>query len=406
MPNQSTYRVTPPKELGEALNAKALAALPSSAGRTGKRRRKYTFEAISPLTRAPYEVSWTEKNTGEWNQDCVYSITCRPADHLASTKCLTENMLLRTIRPVVDLFTDAMGQKFPELTDALQSLGVEHCSLSHVAADYPFLMESEQQAVGVFSDLFTHCKAVMDGVEHSCSTRKKTLAADFPRVHTHGQERWAFTVDFPFGTATIKLIRSWDDCPKSLNQIKDAEARKEVRALLRCVLLVSIKVDLERFSFGGKTLPTNPQLWTHKNLEQDPFKLIWNAFHFETWLNWPLISDESQIDWEVLNEEERALLRAYLEPVTADIRQLPFMKQENALGKFHTALINKAFANIEIPWSILRKNQSRELGLMLGYDKRLKPECHPQLRDHTMTREGLEQAHMALTEAMTKSAHG
>ena len=402
MSNGLTLRIVPQGKLAETLNAAAHATLPKDDGRTSNRRRKKRIEVRSPVTNSVLEVSWSEVEKSEWSQSCAFTITARMADHLLSPNCLTENFLLPAIAPAMAFFKYAIAEQFPNLRADLEQLTVQDCKVTHLQAEYPFLFESEEEAIGTFHETFVHTKAVLDGREHSFAKSKKPITSKPPRVHTSDAHRWSFTIDLPFGTATVKLTRSWDDCPKTVARLKESADRNALRTLLRKVLVVVVEVDLEKFSFDGRTLPQNPESWTKDKLQQDPFQLIWNAVRFDLWLNWPLIVDESQVDWETLNEEERGVLHAYFDPAGGDLRQLPALQRAEAPHKFHSLLINKAFANIEIPWTLLRNNRSQCLGPKLEYENRLKPSEHPILKVHTLSASGAKVA----TQALLKKLNG
>lgn len=281
MSNGPTLRIVPQGKLAETLSAAAHATLPKDDGRTSNRRRKKRMEVRSPITNSTYEFSWSEVEKSEWNQSCAFSITARMADHLLSPNCLTENFLLPAITPTLALFKHAFAQQFPNLREDLEQLTVQDCKVTHLQAEYPFLFESEEDAIGTFHEVFVHTKSVLDGRELSFAKGKKPITSEPPRVHTSDAHRWSFTIDLPFGTATVKLNRSWDDCPKTVAQLKESADRNALRTLLRNLLVIVVEVDLEKFSFDGRTLPQNPESWTKVKLQQDPFELIWNAVRFD-----------------------------------------------------------------------------------------------------------------------------
>jgi hypothetical protein len=403
MLNGTTLRITPIGQLAEALDAKAQAALPREPGRSSTRRRKKRVELLSPVSNAAYELIWTEVGKSEWDQRCAYTISGRPVDLLLGINSLAENILSPTLDPMLGLFKHAIRQQFPDLDpDLLDELSLEHCTVSQVEAFYAFMFPSEAEAVSVFEQLFTHSKVMLDGVEHIYNSSKKTTPNCVPMVHTSEERRWTFSIDLPFGTATVKLVRSWEDCPRSFRLVKDDDKRRGLRSLMRCMLIVTVQVDLERFSFDGHTLPQMPAHWSKENLKHDPYKLIWDAFRFDTWLNWPLLTNESQIIWDSLNEEEQELMRAYLNPGNIELRYLPELQGDKAPAEFRSALINKAFVDVQIPWCILRNNHSRVLGPMLEYENRLELSANPLLSPHTLSRETIGDARTKLTNALRK----
>lgn len=401
-------KIAPPTgPLADALNANARNALPDESGRSGNSRRKKKVEVQSPITLAILELEWAELVKSEWNDSCSFSITGRPADFLLAKNCLTENLVLSTVGPMLELFKYGVAKQFPHLdVDLLKLLTIEDCLMTHVQVDYPFLQDSEAEAIQTCNEFHTHVKVMLDGVEETHSERKNLSAKRLPRVHSCNTKPWAFTFDLPFGTAKVTLARSWSDCPQSFREVDDVEERKKLHALMRHILIVTVQIDLEKFKFNGRTLPQKPTLWTKGNLTQDPFELIWDAVRYETWLNWPLIVRESQVVWDKLSDDEKLVMRAYLGSSCIALRKLEMMQRDGAPGKFRTALINKAFVDIDIPWAILRNNHSQVLGPKLEYEYRFKPQEHPLLAPHTLSRESIEQASVKSAQALAAKASG
>jgi len=217
-------------------------------------------------------------------------------------------------------------------------------------------------------------------------------------------------VALPFGQARVALKRDFGSCPSAKPSLQPPEERMVMLAQLRCLLCIEVTVELSKFYYTDNSgldlqLPRDCQLWKRSAMPQGPVAIIWNRFHWESWLQAELLGENDEVEPEGF-QAKAPLAWEMQEVATAyfDGGYLPKHPQIDGnpkkFEKYREALIARAGIDILNPWNVAQLNLGQALSREFMLEKRFLPQVNEVFAPHTLAQQTVGPAILKLDAAM------
>ncbi len=371
--------------------------------------RRLKYEWPIPGTNSTLEIVRIEVDSKSHN--AVYKCSGHPSEYLIGPRTLSGNCLIDTLVPLqLALFKAAMHAWLPDLPDeALESITMADCKLDSLTMGYYFEYENPTEAYRAWLNWHQHAKVVFDG-SIRMPTRTNAWRKSPVRVTSDSECRDAFLVTLPFGKARVVLKREIGDSPSHKPGVQSAEERTTMLAQLRCLLCFEITVELSKFYYTDSSgldlqLPPDCQLWNPGAMPDGPVNIIWNRFHWESWLQADLLCENDQVDPEnfqpksALAWQMQEIANAYFEGRYL-LRHPQIDDNVKKFEKYREALISKAGIDILNPWSVAQLNLGQTLSQESKLSQRFLPHLSEVFLPHTLAKQTVGVAILKLDAAM------
>ena len=400
--------ITPSTETSAAL-AQAHKEQQNTASTEGSTPRRLKYEWQIPGTSSTLDIVRIEAD-GK-GQNAVYHCIGHPGEYLIGRNTLSGNSLIDILVPVqLALFKAAMQALLPELADeVLEGITLAHCKLDTFTMGYYFECENPTEAYRAWLNWYQHAKVVFDG-GNRMPTRTNTWRKSPIRVTSDTECRDAFMVALPFGQARVALKRDFGSCPSAKPSLQPPEERMVMLAQLRCLLCIEVTVELSKFYYTDNSgldlqLPRDCQLWKRSAMPEGPVSIIWNRFHWESWLQAELLGENDEVEPEGF-QAKAPLAWEMQEVATAyfDGGYLPKHPQiegnPKKFEKYREALIARAGIDILNPWNVAQLNLGQTLSREFMLEKRFLPQVNEIFAPHTLAQQTVGPAILKLDAAM------
>jgi hypothetical protein len=389
--------ITPPTEIAKVLKEahEVRHAENPSAGDEGKRRIK--FDNPVPGTSSAMTITRNAPNPKVKHSFANYNAITNAAHMLLGARSLSSGCHVAGTLPILAAFIRVgLKSQYPGLPDsALEGITHDYCRIESLTVPYYFEYENETEAYRAYLDLNHHLTVVLEcGMQpppHSGTWKKAPK-----RITSDPDCRHAFFVAMPFGVARVSLKRDPGSLPQMLKPHNNWEHIDLVRATVRRLLCIEVKVDLRAFQYTDssglcQSLSNDHRQWVQSKMPKSPAEIIWDAFLYQCWFNVPLAVDELEVDKTNLNGHLQTVVDDYLagKNVTSIEDQLNDWKQ---FHKDRETLISKAHIEILNPWAINKLNRSKELAPQYMYEQRFQPDRDADLAPHTLSKDTINAA--------------